>query len=159
MEFYETIGKLINSGAIRNKESLQKEKIRLSRQMNLDRIPSDVEILRSGFVGKDHEKLLRLKPTRTISGVAVVAAMTSPEDCPHGRCLYCPGGVSYNSPQAYTGYEPAALRGRMNNYDPYLITFNRLKQLENIGHDTSKVDLIIKVAHSLREHQNIKEGA
>ncbi|HLH85350.1 MAG TPA: tRNA uridine(34) 5-carboxymethylaminomethyl modification radical SAM/GNAT enzyme Elp3 [Thermoplasmataceae archaeon] len=143
MEFYETIGKLINSGAIRNKESLQKEKIRLSRQMNLDRIPSDVEILRSGFVGKDHEKLLRLKPTRTISGVAVVAAMTSPEDCPHGRCLYCPGGVSYNSPQAYTGYEPAALRGRMNNYDPYLITFNRLKQLENIGHDTSKVDLII----------------
>ncbi|MEM3675507.1 MAG: tRNA uridine(34) 5-carboxymethylaminomethyl modification radical SAM/GNAT enzyme Elp3 [Thermoplasmataceae archaeon] len=143
MDFYETIGKMINSGSIRDKESLQREKVILSRKFNLDRVPSDVEILRSGFVSKDHEKLLRLKPTRTISGVAVVAAMTSPEDCPHGRCLYCPGGVSNNSPQAYTGYEPAALRGRMNNYDPYMITFNRLKQLENIGHDTSKVDLII----------------
>jgi len=69
--------------------------------------------------------------------------MTSPEACPHGKCLFCPGGVDNNSPQSYTGFEPSALRGRNNYYDSYNITFNRLKQLETIGHDTSKVDLII----------------
>ncbi len=55
-----------------------------------------------------------------------------------------PGRVENNSPQAYTGYEPAALRGgRTYAYDPYEQTFNRLRQLETIGHDTSKVDLIV----------------
>lgn len=133
----------INSGKISDRKHLQKRKLELSRELSLDHIPSDTEILNSGSIRAENENMLRIKPTRTISGVAVVAAMTSPEDCPHGQCLYCPGGTKNNSPQAYTGYEPSALRGRLNNYDPYYITFNRLKQLETIGHDTSKIDLII----------------
>lgn len=143
MDFFETISEEINSGKIRERDQLQRRKLSLSSMLHLDHIPSDTEILNSGRVQKDKRRLLRIKPTRTISGVAVVAAMTSPESCPHGQCLYCPGGVKNNSPQAYTGYEPSALRGRMNNYDPYQITFNRLKQLETIGHDTSKIDLIV----------------
>lgn len=143
MEFYQIIAGEITEGRIRDKESLQRRKLSLAREFSLDHIPSDTEILQSGLVPDDKSHLLKIKPTRTISGVAVVAAMTSPEACPHGRCIYCPGGPGNNSPQAYTGHEPAALRGRSNNYDPYSITFNRLKQLETIGHDTSKVDLII----------------
>lgn len=143
MEFYEQIGQEINEGRISNREELQRRKMALAREMKLDHIPGDTEILTSGVVEKKYHSLLRIKPTRTISGVAVVAAMTSPERCPHGKCIYCPGGVDNNSPQAYTGYEPAALRGRDNDYDSYRIVFNRLKQLETIGHDTSKIDLII----------------
>lgn len=143
MEFYQIIAGEIAEGKIRDKDSLQRRKLALAKEFSLDHIPSDTEILQSGMIPDDKYNLLKIKPTRTISGVAVVAAMTSPEACPHGRCIYCPGGPDNNSPQAYTGHEPAALRGRSNNYDPYSITFNRLKQLETIGHDTSKVDLII----------------
>lgn len=143
MEFYELIGREINEGKILNREELQRRKMALARELRLDYIPGDTEILTSGIVDEKYHPLLRIKPTRTISGVAVVAAMTSPERCPHGKCIYCPGGVENNSPQAYTGYEPAALRGRDNDYDSFRIVFNRLKQLETIGHDTSKIDLII----------------
>ncbi|EQD78027.1 histone acetyltransferase, ELP3 family, partial [mine drainage metagenome] len=143
MNFYDEVSAEINKGNIRNKLQLQALKIQLSRKYSLENIPSDSEILNSNMISKEYLSVLKLKPTRTVSGVAVVAAMTSPEICPHGRCIFCPGGVENNSPQAYTGYEPSALRGRTNQYDPYNIVFNRLKQLETIGHDTSKVDLII----------------
>ena len=143
MDFYEVIGEKIKSGQVRNKKDLQNLKIRLAKELSLDFIPSDVEILNSGNFSEEERDLLRIKNTRTISGVAVVAAMTSPDNCPHGKCIYCPGGVDNNSPQSYTGHEPAALRGRNNNYDPYNQVFNRVKQLDLIGHDTSKIDLII----------------
>ena len=143
MNFFDEVSIKINNGEISSKDDLQALKLQLSRKYSLDHIPSDSEILNTASINNEFKKLLRIKPTRTVSGVAVVAAMTSPEICPHGRCIFCPGGIENNSPQAYTGYEPSALRGRANQYDPYNIVFNRLKQLETIGHDTSKVDLII----------------
>ncbi len=143
MGFYEEIVQEIRTGRVRSKEQLQSRKMQLAKRHSLDYIPGDSEILNSTEFEEEYLDLLRIKPTRTISGVAVVAAMTSPERCPHGKCIYCPGGVDNNSPQAYTGYEPAALRGRNNAYDGYNQVFNRLKQLDTIGHDTSKVDLII----------------
>ncbi len=89
--------------------------------------------------------LLRLKPVRTISGVAVIAAMTSPAPCPHGLCIPCPGGPAskFNSPQSYMGDEPAALRAVQNNFDPYMQVFSRLQQLSQIGHQLEKAELII----------------
>ena len=80
---------------------------------------------------------------RTLSGVAVVAVMTSPAPCPHGKCIFCPGGVDNNSPQSYTGREPAALRGANYEFDPERQVRGRMEQLEIIGHETEKVDLII----------------
>ncbi len=143
MEFYEIIASEINDSELSSPDKIQRRKLVLSREFHLDHVPSNSEILASGLIDKSKKEVLKIKPTRTMSGVSVVAAMTSPERCPHGKCIFCPGGTDNNSPQAYTGYEPAALRGRGNNYDPYNIVFNRLKQLETIGHDTSKVDLII----------------
>lgn len=131
------------SGSLKSKDDLQKLKMELASKYSLSRIPSDVEILNCLPATPEEKKLFRIKRTRTISGVAVVAAMTSPEACPHGKCIYCPGGPDINSPQAYTGHEPAALRGRTHNYDPYNQVFHRLAQLETIGHDVSKVDLIV----------------
>ena len=91
-------------------------------------------------------KKLLTKPTRTGSGVAPVAIMTKPYPCPHGKCIYCPGGVkSYfgSVPQSYTGKEPATMRGRRNFYDSYLQIFNRLEQYVTLGHNCEKVELII----------------
>ena len=85
--------------------------------------------------------ILMKKPTRTISGVAIVAVMCRPHKCPHGRCKYCP--ESSIAPPSYTGEEPAALRARMFHFHPYVQTFNRLYQLKNIGHSIDKVELII----------------
>lgn len=83
------------------------------------------------------------RPTRTLSGVAVVAVMTAPTRCPHGTCTYCPGGVEARSPQSYTGEEPSALRGAQFGFDARAITEHRLATLEGIGHSTSKVEVIV----------------
>ena len=89
--------------------------------------------------------ILKRKKVRTISGVAVIAAMTSPYPCPHGKCLVCPGGPDsiFESPQSYTGHEPAALRGLQHEFDPYRQVEARLRQLSEIGHDVNKAELII----------------
>ncbi|TET10676.1 MAG: tRNA uridine(34) 5-carboxymethylaminomethyl modification radical SAM/GNAT enzyme Elp3, partial [Candidatus Thorarchaeota archaeon] len=71
-------------------------------------IPEEAEILRP---------FLRKRPVRTISGVAVVATMTTPHECPHGKCAYCPGGPDLGVPQSYTGHEPATMRGLQNDFD------------------------------------------
>ncbi|MFH0896915.1 MAG: tRNA uridine(34) 5-carboxymethylaminomethyl modification radical SAM/GNAT enzyme Elp3 [Candidatus Bathyarchaeota archaeon] len=88
-------------------------------------------------------QLLKSKPTRTRSGVNVIAAMSIPSSCPHGRCAYCPGGPEYNVPSSYTGHEPAAMRGLQNKFDPYLQVKSRIDQLRTVGHAVSKVELII----------------
>ena len=87
--------------------------------------------------------LLRVKPARTASGVAVVTVMTTPHACPHGVCTYCPGGPRLGTPQSYLGTEPAARRAADHRYDPRLQAEARLASLRRIGHDTDKVDLIV----------------
>jgi elongator complex protein 3 len=87
---------------------------------------------------------IRRKPTRTLSGVAIVAVMTAPAACPHGRCTYCPGGLPRRSPQSYTGEEPSAMRAAQWGYDPARITAERLASLESLGHPTSKVEVIVQ---------------
>jgi elongator complex protein 3 len=88
--------------------------------------------------------LPRRKPTRTLSGVAIVAVMTAPAPCPHGRCTYCPGGLPRRSPQSYTGEEPSAMRAAQYGYDPERIARERIASLEAIGHPTSKVEVIVQ---------------
>lgn len=108
-------------------------------------LPSNVDWVRSLPPEERTEfggSVLR-KPTRTLSGVAIVAVMTSPARCPHGRCTYCPGGVEYASPQSYTGEEPSALRGAQFHWDARSIVRHRLETLETIGHPTSKVEVIV----------------
>jgi len=85
-------------------------------------------------------KALVTKPTRTLSGVAVVAVAAKPAECP-GKCLYCPRGA--DAPQSYTGHEPAIMRARANKFDPYKQVKNRLEQLQAVGHSTDKCELII----------------
>lgn len=84
------------------------------------------------------------KPQRTVSGVAVVAVMSSPAGCPHGKCTFCPGGPEIGVPQSYTGFEPSTMRAIRMDYDPYRIVRTRLAQLENNGHTIDKVEGVIQ---------------
>ena len=149
MDFYSEIINQILSKKIKTKEELHKTKVKLCKKYNFKKVPPDSEILSklpndlSDIEMENMISLLRKKSMRTISGVAIVAVMTSPEDCPHGLCVPCPGGPSSNTPQSYTGYEPAALRATLNDFDPYLQTKNRIEQLKAIGHTVDKIGLII----------------
>ncbi|MBD3260935.1 MAG: tRNA uridine(34) 5-carboxymethylaminomethyl modification radical SAM/GNAT enzyme Elp3 [Candidatus Altiarchaeales archaeon] len=145
MDFFSEISALLSEGRINSKKDLDSAKRVLAKKHGLKRYPKNSEILnrlnkkqRQRFLG-----LLQKKPTRTLSGVTVVAAMTSPSKCPHGRCLFCPGGPDEHVPQSYTGKEPAARRAIEYGFDPYLQVTFRLKQLDEIGHPTDKVELII----------------
>lgn len=128
---------------ITTKKELEKLKIQTCKNLSLQGFMSNSKILQYAKP-EELEKLrpiLMKKPTRTISGVAIVAIMCKPHKCPHGRCKYCP--ESSIAPPSYTGEEPAALRARMFEFHPYIQTFNRLYQLKNIGHPIDKVELII----------------
>jgi elongator complex protein 3 len=100
---------------------------------------------------KKYSKYLLTKPVRTASGVAPLAVMTKPFACPHvkkgiGPCIMCPGGPGSSfgdTPQSYTGNEPAAQRAIRAKYDAYTQVFNRLEQYIVLGHLPEKVELII----------------
>ncbi|RLE64370.1 MAG: tRNA uridine(34) 5-carboxymethylaminomethyl modification radical SAM/GNAT enzyme Elp3 [Thermoprotei archaeon] len=83
------------------------------------------------------------KPVRMISGVTVVAIMATPYPCPHGRCIYCPGGVEIGTPQSYLEDSPAVMRALQYNFDPYEQVRGRLLQYRAMGHKPSKVELIV----------------
>jgi len=135
----------IISGEISSREQLDLEKRRLCTELGLDHFIRNSEILKYAKAGEKDRvlSLLQKKPSRTLSGVAVVAAMTSPMECPHGRCRYCPGGPDINVPQSYTGKEPATRRAIQYDFNPYLQTTFRLHQLAQIGHPIDKVELIV----------------
>lgn len=121
-------------------------KMHAAAKYHLERIPSNSEII--GKLSETERKrllpILRRKSTRTISGVTVIAVMTKPHSCPQPKpCAYCPGGIQHGVPQSYTGFEPAAMRGLQNDFDPYRQVKTRIEQLQAIGHDVDKIELII----------------
>ncbi len=75
----EIIEKIL-AGEINSKEELESEKKRLCAKLSLDRFIRNSEIL-NFVLPRERERVLKIlqkKPTRTISGVAIVAAMTKP---------------------------------------------------------------------------------
>ena len=140
------IGREILRREPKTKEEIAKIKKVVSRRFKLSKIPSDAEVLKAWKGKEGYERLrdiLKVKPVRTISGVAVVSVMTSPAPCPHGKCIMCPGGVERGTPQSYIGLEPAAQRGKQHNYHPFRQVYSRLKELHELGHDVDKVEIIV----------------
>lgn len=129
-----------------SQDDVSRVKMRVAAKYQLSKIPSNPEII-AALKPKERRKLLlvlRRKTTRTVSGVTVVAVMAMPYPCPQQEpCAYCPGGPPYGIPQSYTGFEPAAMRGLQNAFDPYLQVKSRIEQLLAIGHKVDKVELII----------------
>jgi elongator complex protein 3 len=86
------------------------------------------------------EKRIRMKPMRTQSGVAPVTVLTAPAGCP-GKCIFCPD--DYRMPKSYIYDEPGAQRAERDGFDPFKQTLGRIEAFEGIGHDASKVELLI----------------
>ncbi|WP_135852827.1 tRNA uridine(34) 5-carboxymethylaminomethyl modification radical SAM/GNAT enzyme Elp3 [Halorussus salinus] len=129
------------------RDDLESEKLSVCSDHSSPKVPKNSELLdyAPDERREDLQEVLQNKPVRTASGVSPVAIMTSPHQCPHGKCLYCPGGPGseFSSSQSYTGHEPAAARGVQNDYDPYGQVTLRLEQLREIGHPVDKVELIL----------------
>lgn len=83
---------------------------------------------------------LRMKPVRTLSGVTTVTVLTKPYPCP-GRCVFCPTDV--RMPKSYLADEPGAMRGLEHDFDPFAQVRSRITALENLGHPTEKIELLI----------------
>ncbi len=103
----------------KTRQEIQLIKLEVAKEHKFDMVPPNNQLLARIDASKEPElaKLLRVKPMRTSAGVTPIAIMTSPAACPHGTCTYCPGGPTNESPQSYTGHEPAARRGRRHNYN------------------------------------------
>ena len=137
----------IKKKKITNQKQLDSLKKEIIKKYKFKEVPTNSDIL--AVADSDERKKLKwmgIKPIRAISGVNVIAIMTKPIACKHGKCIYCPGGIdSYfgTVPQSYTGKEPATRRAIRNFYDPYLQVFNRLEQYVAMNKIPEKIELII----------------
>ncbi len=83
---------------------------------------------------------IRMKPTRTLSGVTTVTVLTRYYPCP-GECIFCP--EEEKMPKSYLSEEPGAKRGLQFSFDPYAQVQGRIQALKAIGHTTDKIELLI----------------
>jgi elongator complex protein 3 len=111
-----------------------------NRIARLDLYKSKREDVKKQIEKPDLLSFLKTKPTRTISGVTPVTALTKPYKCP-GNCVFCP--TESGQPKSYLSTEPGAMRAQMLKFDPFNQVRVRMQALENIGHNTEKIELII----------------
>ena len=93
------------------------------------------EVLNARFL-----RAMQMKPRRTASGVATITVITKPWPCANS-CVYCPNDP--RMPKSYLSDEPACQRAERNLFHPYLQVASRLHTLQQMGHDTGKVELIV----------------
>lgn len=86
------------------------------------------------------KQFLIKRQIRTLSGVTPITVLTKPYKCP-GRCLYCPDEPAM--PKSYLSNEPAAMRAKLNNFNPVKQVKMRIEALENNGHTVDKIELLI----------------
>ena len=100
------------------------------------------QMVESGELAEDPDLLakIRMKPTRTLSGVTTVTVLTAPWPCP-GNCIFCP--TDERMPKSYLPDEPGAARAFQNQFDPYLQVSSRIRSYEAVGHPTDKIELLI----------------
>jgi elongator complex protein 3 len=109
----------------------------------LPSIPKYAEINRFIPGASQYKRLLKKKPVKTQSGIAVITVMPMPYDCPHGKCIYCPGGKEYDTPLSYIGTEPSTKFAQIVKYDSYEQVRHKIMHLMEGGHEVSKAELVI----------------
>ncbi|MBI2550370.1 tRNA uridine(34) 5-carboxymethylaminomethyl modification radical SAM/GNAT enzyme Elp3 [Candidatus Woesearchaeota archaeon] len=147
-DFYSELARELKQKKL-GKDEATRVKIKLTQKYGMGKIPNDIEVFLNlpEPEAKQLQQQLRIKPVRTISGIASISLMTKPYGCPHGRCTFCPGGPNSafgDVPQSYTGKEPATMRAIRAGFDPYLQVFSRLEQYAVTGQSFDKVELIIQ---------------
>lgn len=87
------------------------------------------------------EQFLKKAQIRSMSGIAVVTSLIKPYYCP-GKCVYCP--TEARMPKSYIATEPAAARALRLEFSPYEQMRQRVLMLEKNGHNTDKIEYILK---------------
>ena len=144
-EFAAQVLEEINSGKILTARDLEKRQLKISKELKLAHMPSHPFVLSEAKNPSEKiRKLLAIKPTRSLSGVQVIAVMLPPFPCP-GKCTYCPSSLKgKESPKSYTGFEPSTLRAQRLNYDVKKIVENRIAQLDITGNTAEKIEIIFQ---------------
>lgn len=127
------------------KKGAETAKIVLAESLKLREIPTHTELIRVLRRLQAPPALIqqfRRKPVRVGSGITVITVAVPLFNCPHGRCIYCPGGGKTGIPQSYTGAEPVVAFAKSVNFDVRTQVKAYLKRLEEMGHDVDKVELI-----------------
>src|ERR687888_700604 len=115
----------------------------MASKYHLSALPKNESIIEHLPNDSYYRKVLMVRPTKTASGIAVITVMPKPFECPQGRCIYCPGGIEFNTPLSYIGTEPSTRSAQKFSYDPYKQVQSMLFQLRARGHDSGKVELVI----------------
>lgn len=95
---------------------------------------------------KKYEAILRVKTSRSLSGVMVNTTVTSPYpngkkfSCGH-NCLYCPNEIGM--PRSYDSTEPAVARANQYAFDPVLQFRDRVNTYITNGHPFDKMEVIV----------------
>lgn len=130
-------------------EMLKDAQRAFAKEYGLDTLPSKSQILQAYFSlleeGKieknpDFELLLRKRAIRSLSGIVSVQVLTKPYPCP-SRCIFCPNDPEM--PKSYIKSEPGAMRAWLNQFDPLKQVYNRLYSLQQTGHKTDKIEMIV----------------
>lgn len=148
LKAYEKLIYLAIKEKIYSSQGLKKLKRRVAKKFHIS-LPRNEDLRKSYFSllgkgevreNKEIEELLKLKKTRTLSGVSVIAVLTKDYPC-KGNCLYCPS--EKEMPKSYLSNEPAVMRAVRLDFSPYRQVQERIRVLEYNGHDTSKLELIV----------------
>ncbi|MCD6550012.1 tRNA uridine(34) 5-carboxymethylaminomethyl modification radical SAM/GNAT enzyme Elp3 [bacterium] len=146
MNIYTLTIKELIAKRVKNSEDLNKIKREVAKKLHTP-LPQNIELLKEyhNLVKKKRikpnkilEKILRKRPIRTLSGVAVVSLFTKPYPCP-GKCIFCP--QEKDLPKSYLRGEPAAERALKLKFDPFLQIKKRVESLEKQGHPTDKIEV------------------
>lgn len=132
-----------------NAEHFRDAQRSFAKKNNLDTLPSKSQILqvyfdlvKGGKIDKnsDFELLLRKRAIRSMSGIVSVQVLTKPYPCP-SHCIFCPNDPEM--PKSYIKSEPGAMRAWLNQFDPIKQVYNRLYSLQQTGHKTDKIEMIV----------------
>jgi len=140
------IAEEITHGRVGSRDQLEKMKKKAAARYSLNRYVTTQEILAAipETQRRAFEEILRVHPRRSASGIVVVTAFSAPFSCPHGTCVFCPGGPSVGTPQSYLPQSPGMRAALESEFDPYQQVRKCLAKYTANGHEVGKVETIIE---------------
>ncbi len=141
-----SIVEAVTSSRLLTRGALEKAKKEAAVRYSLSRYVSNSEIIAAlpGDRREEFEAMLRVHPRRSASGIVVVTAFSAPFACPHGTCVFCPGGPTKGTPQSYLPASPGMRAALAADFDPFKQVRGCLAKYSSNGHDVSKVETIIE---------------
>jgi elongator complex protein 3 len=136
----------ILTGGVESRRQLEQAKKDAAKRYHLGKFLTNSEIYlalppeeRTG-----RKEIFRVHPRRSASGIVIVTVFSAPAHCPHGTCVYCPGGPSMGTPQSYVPDGPSMRGAIAVGFDPYLQAQKMLRKYIDRGHEASKVELMVE---------------